>query len=92
MIVFDHPLPWPRFGLCAHLISTEPGIVGEVKLMDFAKSIGMNPVWIQEMGTPDEHFDIMRGMIEKARQAGAKEVSRKEMWAYIQDKRKMAEE
>jgi hypothetical protein len=80
MLIFDDPKIWdPKYGPSSHLMSTIPGEEGTKELKAFAKKIGLNPAWIQKEGTRKEHFDIFKSMINKAIQAGAKQVSSHEL-------------
>ncbi len=91
MIVFGTPATWkPKYGPSAHLISTLPGEAGSKELRDFAKKIGLNTAWIQKPGTIHEHFDIFKSRIEKALQAGAKQIDRQELVKIFNEKRKVA--
>ena len=74
MIYIDPPRPYPRYGLCSHLMSDLPGEEGHAELMAFAKRLGHKPQWLQHAGTYREHFDVMRSRIEVAKRLGAVEV------------------
>lgn len=77
MIVFDTPrsTAYRHFRMTAHLGSTEPGEAGRQELLDFAGRIGLRARWLQAEGTPKEHFDLFDRRIDRARAAGAKEVT-----------------
>jgi hypothetical protein len=45
------------------------------ELVAMARTIGVNPRWIQKKGQPGEHFDICMSMREKAIAAGAVPIS-----------------
>ena len=49
------------------------------ELLDMARKIGVNAKWIQNEGTYQEHFDICFYNREKAVEAGAKEITWKEL-------------
>jgi hypothetical protein len=90
MVVMDHPQRWPKYGLCAHLISTKPGADGTAELLAFGHRIGLKPQWLQKRGDATEHFDVMRGAIDRAREAGAVVLDRNEFVAHIRAKRSAA--
>lgn len=49
------------------------------ELMAMAKTIGLRPEWIQHKGTWREHFDVAKGKRALAVQAGAVEVTQKDL-------------
>lgn len=77
MIIIDPPVAWPKYGLCSHMISTLAGKQGAEELATFAHKIGLKPAWLQKPDTHLEHYDIMRGMINKALAIGAKQVCKR---------------
>lgn len=81
MILFDHPRPvqFRRFRRTAHLMSDVPGAEGTRELLEFGHVIGLKPHWLQNAGTPTEHFDLFDAAIDRARLAGAVEVSGREL-------------
>lgn len=81
MIIFDPPANYPKFGRCAHLISTVPGEAGARELAEFGARINLKTDWLQKKGTAEEHYDIMRGRIRAAAEAGAVQVTRR---AFVQ--------
>lgn len=83
----DHPQRWPKYGLCAHMISTLPGAEGTAELLAFAARLGLKAAWLQKRGQPDEHFDVMRGAIERAKAAGVPVLDRLAFVNHIRTKR-----
>jgi uncharacterized protein DUF4031 len=83
VIIFDTPRPcvFGRFRRTAHLMSTETGEAALLELDTFATSIGLRRSWRQKTGTEHEHFDLFDGAIERARAAGAVEVTGRELLA-----------
>lgn len=78
MIYFDTPLVWDKkYGLSCHLYSTIYGEEGHKELEEIARKLKLNPKWIQHEGSFKEHYDIMRGCIDRARKLGIKEVDSK---------------
>lgn len=78
-MIFIDDYPGSYKGMTAHhLISDIPGPGGEKELLEFGERIGLKPKWIQKPGTPFVHFDCMAGKIEKAKNAGATEVTTRE--------------
>jgi hypothetical protein len=49
------------------------------ELLGMVDKIGVQRKWIQDAGTPYEHFDICLTKKKKAIEFGAKEVNRREM-------------
>lgn len=89
-VFFDSPLPieYRRFRIGAHLMSDLPGEEGTRELTAFAESIGLRAEWIQEAGTPREHFDLLgSNKIWAARVKGAREVTRRRVVEVIEAKR-----
>lgn len=56
-------------------MSTLIGVDGTAELLAFGRQIGLKESWLQERGDPREHFDLFDGAIERARAAGAVEVT-----------------
>jgi hypothetical protein len=81
MILFDRPRPvrFRRFKTTAHLMSDLLGQAGTDELDTFARKIGLKVQWRQSSGTAIEHYDLFDGAIERARAAGAVEVTGKEL-------------
>ena len=77
MILFHPPAPvsFQRFKVHTHLSSDLPGEAGTEELLAFGRRIGLKAAWLQYRGHPKEHFDVFDGAIERARHAGAVEVS-----------------
>lgn len=80
MILFHPPSPvsFRRFKQHTHMSSDLPGEAGTAELLAFGRRIGLKAVWLQNRGEPKEHFDVFDGAIERARAAGAVEVSNAE--------------
>jgi hypothetical protein len=57
------------------------------ELLAMANRIGVARRWLQNAGTPTEHFDICKAKRAAAVAAGAKEVGRTEFVAVIRAKR-----
>jgi len=57
------------------------------ELMAMADRIGVARKWVQQAGTPDEHFDVSMGAREKAIEAGAVEISMRELAQKCRDRR-----
>ena len=49
------------------------------ELLDMADKIGVQRKWIQKAGTVYEHFDVSKAMRAKAVEAGAKEVTSRDL-------------
>ena len=49
------------------------------ELLAFALKLGMKAVWIQQKGTPREHFDLTPSRRAAAVKRGAKEITAREM-------------
>lgn len=77
MIVFDTPRPvsFRDFQVTAHCSSDLFGEEGTRELLAFGARIGLRTSWLQQRGTETEHFDLFDGAIERARGAGAVEIS-----------------
>ena len=73
MILFDAPRPagFRRFKLTAHMMSDLLGDEGTIELLRFTGRLGLKQSWLQNAGTPTEHFDLFDGAIDRARSAGA---------------------
>lgn len=54
----------------SHLVADNPR-----ELRDFARRLGLSPLWVQKMGTPTEHFDVTDAMRDKAIRLGAERIS-----------------
>jgi hypothetical protein len=81
MILFDTPRSagFRRFKLTSHLMSDLIGSAGTAELDTFARSIGLRLGWRQNTGTETEHYDLFDGAIDRARAAGATEVSGRDL-------------
>lgn len=55
---------------CSHLMADTTD-----ELVEFARSLGLRPEWIQHPGLPAEHFDVTDGKRERALRLGAVPVS-----------------
>ena len=63
------------------------------ELMEAAKKLGLQASWIQNEGSPREHFDISRAVRNRAiRDLGARPVKNREMVRIIQGKRDRSNE
>lgn len=73
MIVYDTPrrTNYRHYRITSHLASTEFGKSGTIELMAFARRVGLREAWIQNLGTPTEHFDLFDAAILRAGRAGA---------------------
>lgn len=83
MILFDTPREDTFRGRTvrtAHLVSdlADP-IAARAELDAFAERLGLRRKWIQYPGQPKEHYDLFDSRIERAREAGAREVSQREL-------------
>lgn len=80
MIVHDTPrdVTFRRFKRTAHMASDLPGAEGTAELLAFAKRIGLQERWIQNRGTPTEHFDLFDAAIGRAIKAGSVEIERRD--------------
>jgi hypothetical protein len=72
--------PWPYHYACHMIADTHQ------ELMDVALRLGCSFGWLQQQGTPQEHFDLAGGMRARAIHAGAVEVTREEMALLIRKK------
>lgn len=61
----------PVEGIWSHLLSDLPGEAGQRELLAFAERLGVDPRWIQNEGTPTEHFDLREPMRQRALALGA---------------------
>lgn len=57
------------------------------ELLQMATALGVDHKWIQNPGTPREHFDICKSKRKKAIALGAVEVSAREMGRRLREKR-----
>ena len=73
--------PYRRMIMC-HMVADTTS-----ELLAMADTIGVDRKWIQRAGTPKEHFDVCLKMRKKAIEAGAVEVSSRELCQIIQGKR-----
>ena len=67
--VDDMNTPFGRMVMC-HLIADSTD-----ELLRMVRLIGVNPKWIQHVGTYKEHFDISLGKKKLAIEHGAQEIS-----------------
>lgn len=79
--VDDGAIPYGRMKMC-HMVadSTE-------ELLAMADRIGVQRRWIQSRGTYREHFDISQTKRALAVEAGAIELSKRELVSFIQGRR-----
>lgn len=61
----------PVDGVWSHLLSDLPGNDGTQELVAFAARLGIDARWIQNPGTPTEHFDITEPIRQRALVLGA---------------------
>lgn len=66
-------MPYGRMIMCHMIADTTE------ELLEMADKIGVARKWIQKKGTYQEHFDISLGAKKKAIEAGAKEISMREL-------------
>ena len=83
--VDDMKAPLGRMVMCHMVADTTE------ELLAMADRIGVNRKWIQNAGKPTEHFDIARTKRGYAIQAGAVEVTQREVAEMIQRRRANAE-
>ena len=57
------------------------------ELVEMADKIGVARKWIQQAGTPDEHFDIAMSARAKAVSAGAIEISMRDLAMKCRERR-----
>jgi hypothetical protein len=62
------------------------------ELLQMADKIGVQRKWIQEAGTPHEHFDICLSKKKKALALGAKEITLREMGQFLKQRSDAAKE
>lgn len=81
MILHDVPRAagFRRFKRTSHLMSDLLGDAGAAELLAFAKRIGLKSEWLQNPGTPTEHFDLFDGAIDRAVAAGSTEVTGRDL-------------
>ena len=58
-------------GVWSHLLSDLPGVDGQRELVAFAVRLGLEPAWLQNAGTPTEHFDVTEPTRQQALRSGA---------------------
>jgi len=74
MVYVDNPkIAYGRMLMCHMIADTSE------ELVSMAKKIGVAVRWLQKAGTRREHFDVCLSKRKLAVQAGAKEVSTKEL-------------
>lgn len=56
------------------------------ELLHMADQIGVNRRWIQDVGTPREHFDICLSKKKKALALGAKQITLHEMGEFLKQR------
>lgn len=61
----------PIDGVWSHLLSDLPGEAGTAELVAFAERLGIEARWIQNPGTPTEHFDVREPTRQRALALGA---------------------
>jgi hypothetical protein len=65
--------PFGRMIMCHMIADTQE------ELLEMVDKIGVNRKWIQEVGTPREHFDISITKKKLAIKFGAKEITMREL-------------
>ena len=73
--------PYGRMIMC-HMVADS-----QEELLNMARKIGLNIRWLQYPNTYKEHFDISLGYKAKALAHGAKEISRKELGAFLKSRK-----
>lgn len=88
MIVLDAPAQrgWYH-GPSSHLISDLAGGPGSAELAAFAARLGLNPKWLQEAGSPKEHYDLTKRRAALAVEFGARMLERVDFVAVLLAKR-----
>lgn len=81
--VDDMRAPFGRLILC-HMIADSTD-----ELLAMVDRIGVDRKWIQNAGTPYEHFDIARSKRALAVAAGAQEITRRELALKIANRRRV---
>lgn len=76
--------PYGRMMMCHMMADTT------AELLAMADAIGVARRWLQKPDTPYEHFDISKGMREKAVKAGASVVTSKDLGRLILSRRGVA--
>ncbi len=61
----------PVDGVWSHLLSDLTGEAGRAELVGFAERLGIDARWIQNPGTPTEHFDVTEPFRQRALALGA---------------------
>jgi len=79
--VDDMRASYGRMKMC-HMIADSTA-----ELLAMVDLIGVNPKWIQHAGTHHEHFDIALSKRALAVQAGAVEITRRELGAKLRERR-----
>lgn len=73
--------PFGRMVMCHMVADTTQ------ELLAMAKKIGVNKKWLQHAGTHREHFDICKSKRVLAVQAGAKEITWRDLGIMLQNRR-----
>lgn len=79
--VDDQQNPYGRMKLC-HMVADS-----QQELLEMADRIGGDRKWIQCQDTYKEHFDVCLSMRQKAVEAGAVEVTARQLVQKLQEKR-----
>lgn len=82
MIVIDEARPYVFCGrriVSAHMMSTLTGEEGTRELLAFGERIGQRAVWLQHRGQAEEHFDVFGSRYRLALDAGAVQITAREM-------------
>jgi hypothetical protein len=88
VIFIDTPQVWPRKRsvasvLAAHMISDH----SSEELRAFAETIGLKRCWCEHRGKWNEHYDLTGLAIQRALNAGAKQLDRVAFVAILRRKR-----
>jgi len=80
--VDDMEAPYGRMKMC-HMMADTPE-----ELLAMAYKIGVDKKWIQKAGTIYEHFDVAMSKKKLAIEAGAKQITRREVGAILKERRR----
>jgi len=62
------------------------------ELLEMARKVGLNKKWIQDAGTPREHFDICLAKKKQALQLGALQISLRQLAEFLLKREAAAKE
>lgn len=74
-------IPFKRMKMCHMVADTEE------ELEEMALALGLRLSWWQYKGTPKSHFDVAKGVRDKAITLGVKVIDREELVTLIRRKR-----